>query len=299
MFKLKLTGIALILAVVLLLAGCSDEVDEANANTSYGEQLEYTILGVEPGAGLTKLGKETIEAYNNLDGWQLLESSTAGMLIELGEAFKNEEPIIVTGWSPHWIFAEYDLKFLEDPKGVISEPENIQTLARLGFKEDMPNAYKILDNFNWEIADMSEVMAMEQETSSFEEAAKTWIEENPDKVNEWLEGTEKVDGKDFSLISTPWDTERASAHVMKTVLENQGYNVTLADVDPAVLYEALASGEADASVASWIPVSHGFLYEEHKDDILDLGPNLEGGKSGFVVPAYMDIDSIEDLQPKE
>jgi len=33
--------------------------------------------------------------------------------------------------------------------------------------------------------------------------------------------------------------------------------------------------------------------------MIDMGENLTGAQNGFVVPAYMDIDSIEDLEPKE
>ncbi|WP_245975378.1 glycine betaine ABC transporter substrate-binding protein [Oceanobacillus chungangensis] len=61
----------------------------------------------------------------------------------------------------------------------------------------------------------------------------------------------------------------------------------------------MANGEADASLAPWLPVTHGAFYEQYQEDIVILGENLTGAKIGFVVPEYMDIDSIEDLQPKE
>ncbi|MDY0410377.1 glycine betaine ABC transporter substrate-binding protein [Paracerasibacillus soli] len=86
---------------------------------------------------------------------------------------------------------------------------------------------------------------------------------------------------------------------MKTVLEQQGFEVTITDVDPAIMFQAIANGDADATVAPWLPTTHGFLYEEHKEDVLDLGVNLNGTKNGIAVPAYMDIDSIEDLPSKE
>ena len=49
--------------------------------------------------------------------WQLVEGSSAAMVAELKKAYNNKEPIIVTGWSPHWMFSSFDLKYLDDPKG--------------------------------------------------------------------------------------------------------------------------------------------------------------------------------------
>lgn len=152
MSKFKLTGITLGILISLLLTGCGSEEEkkdneQTSAEQNLGEALDYTITGIEPGAGLTGLTKTTLEEYENLEGWELLESSTAGMIGALDQAIKNEEPIIVTGWSPHWKFSAYDLKFLEDPKGTLGGAENIQTIVRKGLEEDMPEAYTILDRF--------------------------------------------------------------------------------------------------------------------------------------------------------
>ena len=304
MVKLKSIGVTLGVSVSLLLTGCGnaegnrDNESTSGETASLGEKLDYTITGIEPGAGLTGLSHNTLEEYENLEGWELLESSTAGMLGALDEAIKNEEPIIFTGWTPHWMFSAYDLKILEDPKGTLGGSENINTIVRKGLEEDMPSAYKILDRFYWEPEDMEAVMFDAQEVP-FEEAAMNWIEENPDKVEGWVEGVEKVEGEEIELVSTPWDTERASGYVMKAVLEQLGYEVTLTPVDPAIMFEAIASGEGDATVAPWLPSTHASFYEKHEEDFIDLGENLKGTQNGFVVPAYMEIDSIEDLQPKE
>lgn len=304
MVNSKLIRITLALFFALLLAGCGNE-DEAQGNENTGEEtdnlgeaLDFTITGIEPGAGAMGLTEATLEEYENLEGWELLESSTAGMMTELSEAIDNEEPIIVVGWNPHYMFATHDLKYLEDPKGTFGEEENINTIVRKGLEEDMPNAYEILDRFNWEVEDMEGIM-LEAQDIPIEEAASTWVEENQDKVNEWTEGLEPVDGEDIELVLTPWDSERASGEVMKLVLEEQGYQVTLTPVDPAIVFQAVANREADASLAPWLPITHGAFYEEYKDDIVDLGPNLQGTIIGLTVPEYMDIDSIEDLQPKE
>lgn len=299
MINVKSIGIILGVSTVLTLGGCADGNETGNStNETVSEQVDYTITGIEPGAGITGMAHQTIEGYENLEGWELEESSTGGMLTLLDQAVANEEPIIFTGWAPHWMFSEYDLKYLEDPEGTMGDVESIHTIARVDFEAEMPNAYKILDAFQWEVEDMEAVMFEAQE-SSFEESAANWIEANKDKVDMWLEGTEKVDGKEINLVSTPWDTERASSLVVKAVLEEQGYEVTVTDVDPAVLFEAIANGSADASLALWLPTTHASFYEKHQDNIVDLGENLTGAKNGLVVPSYMDINSIEELEPKE
>ncbi|CQR47041.1 Glycine betaine/carnitine transport binding protein GbuC precursor [Paraliobacillus sp. PM-2] len=289
----------LVVLVISIIAACGSKNDEGQTE-EVGKAIDYTITGIEPGAGITTLTEKALEDYSNLEGYSLEESSTAAMLTSLDEAIDKEEPIVVTGWTPHWKFAKYDLKFLEDPEGSFGKAENINTITRLGLEEDMPEAYTVLDRFYWEVEDMESVMLMTQEKDmSFKEAADQWIEENEDKVAEWTEGIDKVDGQEIELVSTPWDTERASTSVVANVLTSLGYEVTDTPVDPAVMFQAVATNDADASVAPWLPETHGSFYEEYKGKVTDLGPNLEGAKLGLVVPAYMEIDSIEDLKPNK
>lgn len=301
MTKLKMLSIVLGLSGSLLLGACGND-DEDNSSaagaTGIGQQVDYKIIGIEPGAGITGLAHDTLDQYENLEGWTLEESSTAGMLGSLEQAIRREEPIIITGWTPHWKFSAYDLKILEDPKGTLGGAENINTLVRKDLEKDLPDVYTVLDRFYWEPEDMEKVMYDAQD-GDFEDAAAAWIEDNEEKVNEWTEGIAKADGTEVELVSTPWDSERASSSVVKAVLEQLGYKVTVTPVDPAIMFQAIASGEGDATVAPWLPTTHKAFYEKHKEDLVDLGENLEGTQNGFVVPAYMDIDSIEELEPKK
>lgn len=149
--------------------------------------LDNMIIGIEPGAGIMTATADALEAYG-LSGYTLLESSSAAMAQELQKAFDNNEPIVVTGWTPHWMFANMDLKYLEDPKNVYGGAEQIHTMVRHGLKEDMPEVYKFLSQFQWTADDMAQVMVQIQGGQSPEEAAKNWVEENEAKVNEWLAG---------------------------------------------------------------------------------------------------------------
>lgn len=302
MKKYKTLGLSFGISAALLLAACGDETggsDNSNKESaSISEQVDYKIIGIEPGAGITGLSQEALEQYENLEGWTLQESSTAGMIGTLDQAIRNEEPVIVTGWTPHWKFSAYDLKILEDPKGVLGGEENINTVVRKDLEQDMPDVYTVLDRFYWEPEDMEQVM-YDAQNGDFETAAADWVENNEEKVNEWTKDIGQGNGQKVKLVSVPWDSEIASSSVVKIVLENLGYEVEVIPVDPAIMFQAIATGEGDATVAPWLPTTHQSFYEKHKDDIVDLGENLEGTQNGFVVPAYMDIDSIEDLEPKE
>ncbi|MEL5939709.1 glycine betaine ABC transporter substrate-binding protein, partial [Tetragenococcus halophilus] len=151
------------------------------------DEADQTITGVEPGAGNTAAAKATLEAYPNLADWDLATSSAGAMTTQLERAMSQEEEVVVSAWSPHWIFSRYDVKFLEDPEGGMGGAESIVTLARLGLEDDMPEAYQILDNFEWEVEDIESVMLEMEEGDAPEEAAQHWIDNNPEKVEEWVE----------------------------------------------------------------------------------------------------------------
>ncbi|MBU9710410.1 glycine betaine ABC transporter substrate-binding protein [Evansella tamaricis] len=157
----------------------------------YADGLGSTITGIEAGSGVVTAAEAAVETdYANLDGWEVLPSSSGAMATALGEAFNNEEPIVVTGWTPHWKFASYDLKYLDDPEGTFGDEEIIATMVREGLEEDDPEAFTILDQFYWTAADMEEVMLDIQEGTSAEDAAAAWVEANQDKVSEWVAGIE-------------------------------------------------------------------------------------------------------------
>ena len=158
-------------------------------NSKTAADLDHKIIGIEPGAGIMMTAEKALSEYK-LSDYTLLESSSAAMAQELTKAYDNNESIVVTGWTPHWMFANMDLKYLKDPKGVFGGEEQIHTMARKGLKEDMPKAYKFLDQFQWTPEDMAEVMVDIQGGQSPEEAAKVWVDGHPDKVNEWLAGIE-------------------------------------------------------------------------------------------------------------
>ena len=162
------------------------EYMDVNSIEDLSSEADSVITGIEPGAGVVAATEDAVAQYPNLSDWTVETSSSGAMTTALGQAISNEEEIVVTGWSPHWKFQAYDLKYLEDPKGVYGGEETINTMVRQGFKGDHPRAYQILDQFNWSLDDMESVMLEISNGKDPQQAAIEWIDANPDKVEEWL-----------------------------------------------------------------------------------------------------------------
>ncbi|WP_096200588.1 glycine betaine ABC transporter substrate-binding protein [Bacillus sp. FJAT-45350] len=159
-----------------------DSIDELN---EIKEDLKGRIVGIDPGASLTEMTKNAVNEYGlDLD---LITSSDPAMMAELSTHYNREDPIVVTLWSPHWAFSEYDLKYLEDPKNVYGEPDDIYYMTRTGFTEDYPEVVQWMNNWFMDDASLGNLMAVIKDTGDGEEGARLWLEENRELVNAWIQ----------------------------------------------------------------------------------------------------------------
>lgn len=158
-----------------------DSIEEMN---SVKDEFKGQIIGIDPGAGIMQASEQALTDYD-LD-YELVEGSEGTMIMSLKEAIADEEWIAITGWTPHWKFARWDLKYLDDPKTVYGDAETINTIARLGLKEELPDAYEFFDKFAWTADDLSSAMVLAEELGDPVQAARQWVEQNQDLVQEWL-----------------------------------------------------------------------------------------------------------------
>lgn len=289
------------LAAVLLLGACSSgggtsaSPGAAESEASLGDQVDHKIIGIDPGAGIMTATQKAIDDYG-LSDWNLIEGSGAAMTATLDKAIQREEPIIITGWTPHWMFSKYDLKYLEDPKQSYGEAEEIHTIARQGLQQDHPEAYEFLNNFQWTGDEMGEIMIAIQDGTSAEQAAADFAEAHPERITEWTEGITPVQGDTITLAYVAWDSEIASFSLVQHVMQEElGFDVKGLQVDAGPMWLGVAQGDADASLAAWLPLTHADYWNQYQDKLEDLGANMTGVKTGLVVPAYYDANSIEDL----
>lgn len=154
----------------------------------YKQALGGRIVGIEPEAGIMQATERALKAYD-LQGFRLVEGSEASMTRALERSIQRQEPIVVTGWIPHWMFGRWSLRFLDDPKGIYGGRGTIHTMARRGLKADRPEVYALLDRFHWTPDSMSTLMVwIEQDAASDPYAqAVRWMKAHPHQVDDWLD----------------------------------------------------------------------------------------------------------------
>lgn len=143
------------------------------------------IIGIGSGAGVMEATKTAIESYGL--SAELMEGSEQMMTDTLSNAIKRREPIVVTGWTPHWIMNRYELRFLDDPENVFGETEQIYTLAREGFSEENSRAATFFERYKLTNEQLGTLMDELQTFPNNEQrAVQNWIKDNEFIVNQWV-----------------------------------------------------------------------------------------------------------------
>ena len=159
-----------------------NSIEELNAEK---ERFSGQIVGIDAGAGIMKATDQAIKDYG-LD-YKLMTSSGPAMTASLKKAIDKKDWIVVTGWTPHWMFDRFKLKVLQDPKLIYGNTESIHTIAWKGFSEKDPFAAELLGNIRLTDAEISSLMtALEEAQTTERQAARQWMEEHQELVNSWI-----------------------------------------------------------------------------------------------------------------
>ncbi|KOH45688.1 glycine betaine ABC transporter substrate-binding protein [Sunxiuqinia dokdonensis] len=112
-------------------------------------------------------------------------------------------------------------------------------------------------------------------------------------------GSKKSDteetNKEVTIAMVNWIECIANTHLAKAVLEQKGYEVELVNADVAPVFAAVAKGDADVFMEVWEPITHEPYMEKFGDQVERLGVVYEEGLLGLVVPQYVEINSIDEL----
>ncbi|WP_175652455.1 glycine betaine ABC transporter substrate-binding protein [Pseudomonas sp. Marseille-P9899] len=156
------------------------------ADLKTDDSFKKKIVGIDAGSGVMLKTDQAIKDYD-LTGYKLQASSGAAMTAELGRAYAKQQSIAVTGWVPHWMFAKWKLRFLEDPKGVYGAAETVNSIGSKELATKAPEVAEFLKRFSWQSKDeIGEVMLAIQEGAKADAAAKDWVAKHPERVAEWV-----------------------------------------------------------------------------------------------------------------
>ncbi|MCX4452933.1 ABC transporter permease/substrate binding protein [Streptomyces sp. NBC_01728] len=264
------------------------------------------ITGIESSAGMMGLLKSKVLKDYGLDKeYKVVDSSTPAMLAELKRAYAKKEPIVVTLWSPHWAYSDYDLKKLKDPRGAWGKGDGVHTLSRKGFAQDNPVVGQWLKNFRMT---EKQLTGLEAEINKVgkgkqQDAVRAWLKRNPgvvDKLAPVKSAAAAAETKrPLDVAWFPWDEDVAVTYLWKNVLARRGYKLNLKQMDVGPVYTGLASGDLDLNFDAWLPYAQSNYWDQHKNDLRDLGTWYRPTSLEIAVPSYVkDVKSLADLKGK-
>lgn len=154
-----------------------DSIEQLNANA---DKFDGKIIGIEPGSGLMQHAEQAVKEYGlNLE---LVPGSTPAMTAALKSAIARKDWIAVTLWSPSWMVQKFDVKFLDDPKGVCAPPQTYYWIGHEGFSKAYPRARNIIAGIYVPLDVIISINGAVKDGKTMDEAIQNWVDDNQDRL---------------------------------------------------------------------------------------------------------------------
>ena len=128
------------------------------------------------------------------------------------------------------------------------------------------------------------------------EGVAAWAECEPGQHAEDASGMPEDSNTEITIGAfNGWDESFATAHLLKAVLEDNGYTVTVDAFEAAPAFAGTARGDIDVITDVWMPVTHPQYIEEFGDQLTHLGCWYDNAKLTIAVNDSSQAQSIEDL----
>ena len=166
----------------------------------FRDSLDGKIYGIEPGNDGNRLILDMIEKNAfNLKGFEVVESSEAGMLAQVARANRSGGDVVFLGWEPHPMNANFQMTYLtggDDYFGPNLGGATVYTNTRAGYVKQCKNVGELLKNLKFTLAMENEIMgAILNDDQEPRDAAKAWLRANPKVLKKWLSGVKTKGGK--------------------------------------------------------------------------------------------------------
>ncbi len=170
----------------------------------FKDTLSGKFYGIEPGNDGNRHILDMIKDPTfKLDGFELVESSEAGMLSQVAKATQNKEDVIFLGWAPHPMNANFKMKYLTGGDALFGPnmgAATVNTTVRQGYLAECPNVGKLVKQLKFEVGMENDVMGeILNKSADPKAAAVAWVKTHPDVITPWLDGVTTFDGSGPAL----------------------------------------------------------------------------------------------------
>jgi glycine betaine/proline transport system substrate-binding protein len=174
-------------------AGVKD-IKDLGANK---DKFDGKFYGIEAGNDGNKIIQAKIDDPNSgMAGFELVESSEQGMLVQAQKLMAKKEWVAFLGWAPHPVMGNMKLVYLTGFEKDGFGDAKINPLTRVGYSAECPNMGKLLANLEFTLPMESAVMDEIGKNVDGDTAGANWLKANPDVLSKWLDGVTTVDGQD-------------------------------------------------------------------------------------------------------
>ncbi|MDP3655253.1 MAG: choline ABC transporter substrate-binding protein [Rhodoferax sp.] len=168
--------------------------------SKFEKELQGRIYGIEPGNDGNALVADMIKENKfGLKNFKVIESSEAGMLIEVQRAAKQQKPIVFLGWEPHPMNVQMKMSYLQGGDDVFGPnlgEAKVYTAVPPSYEARCPNVATFLKNLQFNTDMENQVMGPILKKVKPTTAARDFLKKNPDVLNKWLAGVKSFDGKE-------------------------------------------------------------------------------------------------------
>ncbi|MBX3568835.1 MAG: choline ABC transporter substrate-binding protein [Rhizobiaceae bacterium] len=163
----------------------------------FKDKFSGKIYGIEAGNDGNRIILDMIsKPENNLEGFELVESSEAGMLTQAEQSIKDQQWIAFLGWTPHPVMGAMNLAYLDGMGDSGFGAATVHTNVRKGYLTECPNVGGFIKNLSFSLDMEGEIMDAILQGADANTAATDWLKKNPDAATPWIAGVTTFDGGD-------------------------------------------------------------------------------------------------------
>ena len=166
----------------------------------FKDALGGRIYGIEPGNDGNLLIQQMIDANQyELGGFRMVESSEAGMLVQVQRAIRQKKPVVFLGWAPHPMNTQFDITYLDGGDAVFGPDfgaAKVYTAVPSDYETRCPNMGRLLNNLQFSVEIESQLMEKVLDKQDPQVVARNWLKANPAVLERWLDGVTTFNGDD-------------------------------------------------------------------------------------------------------